>query len=272
MDKKKKTGSLQEVKEVFTDESVSDVITEYIPMSSSKKDEKKTESKPQKEESADEEKKAEELTAVLNDLEKSSPEPEFPETHEKKSPAVPGPVETKEKRGSGAKGILFLVVLLLLLVAVGVGFYTLFTRAKDAEEEAMKAPTPAPAFIQPTSEEPATPVPSTSPEEATPSATPAADVDMKDIKVRIENGTTIAGEAGRWKTFLEDAGYTVVSVGNSSDQTQTETIIRANAKGQPFVSKLIEDLKEKAEASESETSLSESTTYDILVTIGKSST
>ncbi len=254
------------VKDVFTDESVSEVITEYVPMPSRKKEIEETKPVEPIVEKKVEEKDTQfdELVEVLDDLERSEKKAETQTPIVEKKPAQP------VSKKSGSKGLLFLIILLLLLAALIFGFYTLFSRAKNAEKSALTKDN-SPAFIQPTTEEVnPTPTPSLAPNpEATESGKTENEVSKKDINVRIENGTTIAGEASRWKAFLEKAGYTIVSVGNATSQNATETTIQANAKGTPFVEALITDLSEKGTAVASQTPLNKETKYDILITIGK---
>jgi hypothetical protein len=64
----------------------------------------------------------------------------------------------------------------------------------------------------------ATPAPT-----ATPSATTS--VTKSSITIRVLNGTTTAGAAGTAKTILQNAGFTVRTVGNAQKQTYTSTII-----------------------------------------------
>lgn len=254
------------VKDVFTDESVSEVITEYVPMPSRKKEVEEVKHIEQVVEKNVEEKDTQfdELVEVLDDLERSEKKAEA------QTPTLEKKLTQPVSKKSGNKGLLFLIILLLLLAALVFGFYTLFSRAKNAEKTVLTQDN-SPTFIQPTTEEVnPTPLPTQTPSvEATESGKTEQEVNKKDINIRIENGTTIAGEASRWKTFLQKAGYTVVSVGNAQSQDAKETTIQSNAKGAPFVETLITDLSEKGTAVASQTPLSEKEKYDILIIIGK---
>ncbi len=53
----------------------------------------------------------------------------------------------------------------------------------------------------------------------------SAPAEKSDFPIQIFNGTTIAGEAGRLKTVLEDRGFTVSGIGNNDDQNQAVTTL-----------------------------------------------
>jgi len=68
----------------------------------------------------------------------------------------------------------------------------------------------------------ATPAATTTPT-ATP--TPSSSVDKKSVTLRVLNGTTKAGAASTGKTILEQAGFTVRTIGNAQHQNYTSTVI-----------------------------------------------
>jgi outer membrane biosynthesis protein TonB len=60
-----------------------------------------------------------------------------------------------------------------------------------------------------------------------PSSSPSATIDISKYDVGIFNGSGIAGEAGKAKTLLETAGFSVISTGNAATYDYTKTIIKA---------------------------------------------
>lgn len=90
--------------------------------------------------------------------------------------------------------------------------------SKLASPSASATPTPS---ATPSSS--ATPSPSATPS-SNPTASPTPDP-KSSLKIRILNGTTIAGKAATAKTTLTKAGYTVRLIGNASAQNYTSSII-----------------------------------------------
>lgn len=99
----------------------------------------------------------------------------------------------------------FLIVIgLLILGGGGVYFFT-----RGAGEE-IPTPTPNVGGIATS-----TPAP-------TPTATPA---DKSTVKIEVQNGTGVTGEAAYLQGVLKNLGYTNVEVGNAEDQDQTKTTV-----------------------------------------------
>lgn len=104
--------------------------------------------------------------------------------------------------------------------------------------------------------------------EASPSAQTA--VDLTKYKVNILNGSGIAGEAGRAKTVIEDAGFSVSATGNAADYSFTKTIISAKADVEKeFLDELKAALGEKYQVGANE-ELADSAKEDVVVTVGSS--
>lgn len=103
-----------------------------------------------------------------------------------------------------------------------------------------------------------------------PSASPSAKISEFDIA--IYNGSGIAGEAGKVKTLLESAGFTVVSTGNAATYDYTKTIIKAKSSiDASVITKLKETLSKNYSVGDSQT-LSSSSTTDIQIVVGSSKT
>lgn len=70
------------------------------------------------------------------------------------------------------------------------------------------------------------PIASTSP---IPSASPVATPDLTKYSITVFNGSGISGEAGRAKTLLTTAGFSVGSTSNAASYDYTKTIIKAKS-------------------------------------------
>jgi hypothetical protein len=108
-----------------------------------------------------------------------------------------------------APKMLIPIIIILLLVVGGVGAYFVMNKnASTPETTENVSPTSAPIDEpEPTEEE----------------------IDLKEYKIMVINGTEVAGEAGKLKTTLTDAGFDVTSVGNADKTTYTKTIIQAKS-------------------------------------------
>lgn len=131
--------------------------------------------------------------------------------------------------------ILIPIIIILLLVVGGVAAYFFMNKNASTTDttEASTSPTTAPIDEpEPTEEE----------------------IDLKEYKIMVINGTEVAGEAGKLKTTLTDAGFDVTSVGNADKTTYTKTIIQAKSsvkKG--FVEKLKSEISGTYEVGSNET-------------------
>ncbi len=111
------------------------------------------------------------------------------------------------------------------------------------------------------------PTPTPSPTVA-PTPSPVT-VDKADIKVAVLNGGGTPGAGSKMKTFLEEKGYTVVSVGNAKEYTYTQTEIQAKAGNDQYVALLTDDLKADYVIGSSSATVEESADYDVQVVVGK---
>jgi hypothetical protein len=146
---------------------------------------------------------------------------------ETQSQGVSFPTVGQPKKSGGAKTLL--VVGILVLVAI-LGFI-IFKNASSQNEEAA-TPTP---FAETPTEAPASP---------TPSGTPSA-ADKSKVKIEVQNGTGITGEAAYLQTQLKALGYTNVTVGNAPTQDATATTVTfAKTLSASIVTELTSKLKE----------------------------
>lgn len=138
------------------------------------------------------------------------------------------------------------IVLVLLLVLGGGGFFI-------AKRGSAPTPTPTPEIFEPVEE---------------PTVAPEEEVDIKDLKVKVLNGTAIAGLAAKAQTALEEAGFTVSGVGNADKKDYTEVVIQAKEKVPSSVlNKLKEELEKTYTVGENET-LDADNEDDIVIILG----
>jgi hypothetical protein len=164
------------------------------------------------------------------------------------------------------KGRSFLVYFASILILAGIVsggwlFYernpylkTLFERRQDPESQ-MVIP-----------EEPVIPETEIIPEED-PEELPPPVINKEEFSISIFNGTAIAGEAGRLRTVLQGAGFTVSEIGNHEDQAQTLTTLFV---GSNVPESLVVELKSLLETSYSQVVISPSPVVgeDIHIVIG----
>jgi hypothetical protein len=107
------------------------------------------------------------------------------------------------QKSSGSK-LPKIIIIIVILVILGVGAYLILKRGSQSSEEIF--PT-----SEPTSEEVTTPIPTSTP----------APVDKTKIKIEIQNGTSISGEAAYLRDLLKNLGYSDIQIGNAEDQNET---------------------------------------------------
>ena len=102
--------------------------------------------------------------------------------------------------------------------------------------------------------------------EPTPSPT---SLNRGDIKVSVINGGGTSGAGGRMKTFLEEKGYIVVSVGNADEYSYEQTEILVKSGQEDYQALLTEDLKADYSLGTSSATVAEDAGYDAQVIVGK---
>jgi outer membrane biosynthesis protein TonB len=103
-----------------------------------------------------------------------------------------------------------------------------------------------------------------------PSSSPSATIDISKYDVGIFNGSGIAGEAGKAKTLLETAGFSVISTGNAATYDYTKTIIKAKSTIEASVIQKLKDTLSKNYIVGENQTLATSSTTDIQVVVGSS--
>ena len=166
------------------------------------------------------------------------------------------PTVGEQKRGSGAKTLLIIAILVL----IGILGYVIYKSASgESSQGVLTEPTPYQNTAAPVEE---TPAPS-----ATPTASPSAAIDKAKVKIQVQNGTGITGEAAYLQTLLKGLGYTNVTVGNSATQDETDTQVSFSSS---LASSVVNEITTKLNATYqtvTKTS-STSTTYDVIIITG----
>ena len=180
--------------------------------------------------------------------------PEVPqETVTPPSTGVSFPTVGEPKKSGGAKTLLIVGVLIL----VGILGFVIYKSAANKSTDNLSEPTPFDNLTPSQGVSVATP---------TPSSTPAA-VDKTKVKIQVENGTGITGEAAYLQTQLKGLGYTLVTIGNSNQQNLTTTQVSfANSLSSAIVTEITTELNSIYQSVTTTTSLS--TTYDVVVITG----
>lgn len=134
-------------------------------------------------------------------------------------------------------------------LAIGVALILLVRGPSTLPFLAVKpTPTPSPT-IEPT------PVPVT--------------VQRSDIKVSVLNGGGTPGAGSKMKTFLEEKGYTVVSVGNTEEYTYEQTEVLIASGKDEYATLLREDLKAEYTLGTSSATVAQDADFDAQVIVGK---
>lgn len=101
----------------------------------------------------------------------------------------------------------------------------------------------------------------------TPEPTKAA-VDLTKYEIEIQNGSEVAGEAGRQQTNLETEGFKISSIGNANNSDYTDTIIKAKKEVEKaFLDKLKSVLEKTFTVGEIET-LPDTSLSPVVVILG----
>lgn len=190
----------------------------------------------------------------------------------------PSPSAPKKSK---TKVILFL--LLLIIIAALAIFGTMrFLQARDKALES--EPTPTADFNIPTEPvETDTPTPAstqsatvTPTEKVTPSVTKTSGssvdsstgLDRSKLTIEVQNGSGVAGAAGKMQTTLEDLGYVVSKTGNANNYDYSKTVIEVKATRKSYLPLLQKDLSTKYSIGSTSATMTDSSA-DAIVIVGK---
>lgn len=169
-------------------------------------------------------------------------------------------VGSQEKKNGGAKTLLIVGILVL----IGVLGYVIYKSASGKTEEVLTEPTPYENMAAPQTTATSSPSASILP---SPSSSPSAKIDKTKLKVQVQNGTGITGEAAYLQNILKDLGYTNVTAGNSATQNETDTQVSFSSS---VPSEVVTEITTKLNSTYetvTKTNMT-STTYDIVIITG----
>jgi len=177
-------------------------------------------------------------------------------TPERQDSRVSFPTVGGEKKSGGAKTLLIVGILVL----IGILGYVIYKSASGKTGEPLTEPTPYQNMAAPVENATVTPL-------ATPTSSPSASVDKTKVKIQVQNGTGITGEAAYLQTILKGLGYTNVTVGNSATQNVTDTQVSySNSLSSTVSNEITTKLNTVYQNVKSVNSTS--TTYDIVIITG----
>ena len=171
------------------------------------------------------------------------------------SSGVSFPTVGEPKKSGGTK--MLLIVGILVLVAI-LGFVIYKGATKKSGDVSSEA-TPVEDLTTPSDTTVQTFTPA-------PSATPSAKIDRSKVKIQIQNGTGITGEAAYLQTQLSSLGYTNIKVGNSDATVTTTTATFASTLDSGVVTELTQKLNTIYQSVNTDTSAS--STFDVVIVTG----
>lgn len=153
------------------------------------------------------------------------------ETTQSQGIGFPGSVPTNPQVNN-KKNWKWLIVLVLFLIVIGAVTFLVFKNSRSGSIS--ESPTPESEKLSNI----ATPEVTT-----TPIASP---VDKKQIKIKVLNGTGVAGDAGLLSDVLKKLGYNTISTGNADNQSSAANteVIFGSSVGNDVVSEITAKLKE----------------------------
>lgn len=167
--------------------------------------------------------------------------------------AVPSPVVSQEPIANEPKGNLLwkIVPACLVLLAVGAGVW-LYTQGFKKDQNNRATPSPVAQQTQESSLQP----------------TPVQEINLKDYKIKILNGSGIAGEAAKLKDLLGQEGFTVESTGNADNSDYNKTIIEAGKDVPTDAVNKLKDFLQKSYSVSNVQELTDTTEASIRIIIG----
>lgn len=182
------------------------------------------------------------------------------------------------KKRSWKKALLVLVVLALL----GFGGYNamayfLGSGSPAQQEEVEITPTPTIEEIQETPTETPTPEESPTPEAtkeptARPTTSPidkTTGLDRRELSIEVQNGSGEKGVAGKVADFLKSFGYKIGGTKNADNFDYTNVTISVKADVANYLPVLKKDLNTQYTVGDTNSTLSASSSADVVVIIGK---
>jgi hypothetical protein len=159
----------------------------------------------------------------------------------------------KGRRGPGGKFVVIAVIILLILGAV-VGGVLYFQKGVQKETPATEE-TPTAQVT-----EPATPTPA------------EEEIDLTSVTISILNGSGIAGEAGKVKALLSEGGFTASNIQTGNADSYDYEVVSVSVKSglsEKVYEAISSALSEDYEVELSKDELQESSSFDVVIIVGK---
>lgn len=153
--------------------------------------------------------------------------------------------------------------LISLIMLIGLGAITggilVYRKAINKQKTAAITPTPT---LLPSSESTIVLTP-------TLETSPSPKLKKADLKIEILNGTGMPGMAGKAAQFLENLGYKSIKTGNADNFDYQQTVIQIKDAKKDYAEILVGDLAGKYSVDKEVKSLSDTSTFDAIVIVGK---
>ncbi len=94
-------------------------------------------------------------------------------------------------------------------------------------------------------------------------------LNRSELSIEIQNGSGVAGVAGKASTFLKNLGYKILTTGNADNFDYEGVTIKVKSNNSEFLSLLESDLEDEYTVSDTSSNLSASTSADALIIVGK---
>ena len=113
-----------------------------------------------------------------------------------------------------------------------------------------------------------TPTPTNTPTPLPPTPTPTPAIVRAEVKIKVLNGSGIAGKAGDVKDFLKEKGYEEILTANADDFDYTTTVIKVKEDAEPGMEEFVaKDLSERVEKPKFDT-LEKDEAADVVIIVG----
>jgi hypothetical protein len=192
----------------------------------------------------------EELSAPEKELEPSENEFKKQEPEVNLSPAL----NNLKSPSNGKK--YFLIALIVIFALALVAGAVFVSRNSIKKETKIEEKAPETLVLTPT------PI-------GTKEASPAAELKREDLKIKILNGSGVAGEAKKAKDLLEDLGYKDIKIGNANSYGYTKVEISLKEEREDYFKLLSEDLSEEYTVLKTMEVLDEAEDFDAVIILGK---
>lgn len=173
-----------------------------------------------------------------------------------------------------AKRFIYLVIGVIVIILIYV-LYSRFAPAEKKETKLTPTPSPVPTVVEKITN---TPTPEISEEPETPTPTPKPTVnpvdkntglDRSKLNIEVQNGSGVAGVAGKVSDYLKDLGYGISAVGNAENFDYTGLTLSVKSGSSDYGDLLKADLEKKYTVSSLSTDLSATISADALIIVGK---